>query len=75
MAGKPDARDYDPLPLVSALNLVLQQHARRNGVRVGQNRYFFPYSAWKVSLGPGIGALQGYFASVRVSYLQLLVNV
>ncbi|KAG6900095.1 hypothetical protein C0993_002943 [Termitomyces sp. T159_Od127] len=75
MSGKAESRDYDPLPLVSALNLVLQQHASRNGVRVGKNRYFFPASSQKVSLGPGVEAFQGFYTSVRPSYKQLLVNV
>ncbi|KAG5643974.1 hypothetical protein DXG03_009263, partial [Asterophora parasitica] len=75
MSGKAAARDYDPLPLVSALNLVLQQHASRNGVRVGKNRYFFPTSAHKVSLGPGVEAWQGFFTSVRPTFKELMVNV
>ncbi|KAG6916362.1 hypothetical protein DXG01_007198 [Tephrocybe rancida] len=75
MSGKADARDYDPLPLVSAVNLVLQQHASRNGIRVGKNRYFFPTSAQKISLGPGVEAFQGFYTSVRTSYKQLMVNV
>ncbi|RDB21860.1 Protein argonaute 1B [Hypsizygus marmoreus] len=74
MDGKAAARDYDPLPLVSALNLVLQQHASRNGVRVGKNRYFFP-TAQRVSLGPGVEAVQGFYTSVRPTYKQLMVNV
>ncbi|KAG6860668.1 hypothetical protein C0995_008856 [Termitomyces sp. Mi166 len=75
MSGKKESRDYDPLPLVSALNLVFQQHASRNGVRVGKNRYFFPASSQKVSLGSGVEAFQGFYTSVRPSYKQLLVNV
>lgn len=73
--GKAEARDYDPLPLLSALNLVLQQQASRSGVRVGKNRYFFPASAHKVSLGPGVEAVQGFYTSVRPAYKQLMVNV
>ncbi|KAH0580660.1 Protein argonaute 1B [Termitomyces sp. J132] len=75
MSGKAESRDYDPLPLISALNLVLQQHASRSGVRVGKNRYFFPASSQKVNLGPGVEAFQGFYSSVRASYNQLLVNV
>ncbi|KAG6828038.1 hypothetical protein H0H87_003026, partial [Tephrocybe sp. NHM501043] len=75
MSGKAQARDYDPLPLVSALNLVIQQYASRNGVRVGKNRYFFPTSAQKFSLGPGVEAIQGFYTSVRTTYQQLMVNV
>lgn len=74
MDGAPDYRDFDPLPLISALNIVLQQHATRTGVRVGKNRFFFS-SAEKIVLGPGVVAVQGFYASVRPSYQQLLVNV
>ncbi|KAF8063268.1 argonaute-like protein [Lyophyllum atratum] len=81
MSGKAAARDYDPTPLISALNLVVQQRASRTGVRLGKNegkkvpRYFFPTSANKVSLGPGVEAWQGFYASVRPTYKQLMVNV
>lgn len=75
LSGEAASRDYDPLPFTSALNLVLQQHASRNGVRVGKNRYFFPTSAQKVSLGPGVEAWQGFYASVRPTYRELMVNV
>lgn len=68
-------RDYDTLPLISGLNLVLQQHASRTGVRVGKNRYFFPSSDQKISLGPGVEAWQGFYASVRPTFKQLMVNV
>jgi eukaryotic translation initiation factor 2C len=73
--GNANALGYDTLPLVSALNLVLQQNASRNGVRVGKNRYFFPSSAQKISLGIRVEAWQGFFASVRPTYKQLMVNV
>jgi hypothetical protein len=73
--GSPDARGYDTLPLISALNLVLQQNASRTGVRVGKNRYFFPSSAQKIPLGPRVEAWQGFFASVRPTYKELMVNV
>ena len=69
------SHDYDFLPLVSALNLVLQQKASRTGIRVGKNRYFFPSSAQKVRLEPGVEAIQGFYASVRPAYKQLMVNV
>ncbi|KAJ4490632.1 argonaute-like protein [Lentinula aciculospora] len=75
MQGRPQFRDHDPLPLISALNLVLQQHAVRTGVRVGKSRYFFPTSSQGFSLSPGIIALQGFYASVRPTYKQLMVNV
>jgi hypothetical protein len=75
MNGAPQFRDFDPLPLISALNIVLQQHATRKGVRVGKNRFFFPTSAQKIDLGPGIQAVQGFYTSVRPTFQQLMVNV
>ncbi|KAF8970422.1 argonaute-like protein [Flammula alnicola] len=74
MDGNPGSRDYVTLPLISALNLVLQQYANRAGVRVGKSRYFFPTSS-KYSLGPGLEAIQGFYASIRPAYKQLMVNV
>ncbi|TFK35795.1 argonaute-like protein [Crucibulum laeve] len=76
MDGQAESRDYDPLPLVSALNLVLQQHPSRTGVRVGKNRYFFPNAAHQpIRLGPGIIAQEGFYTSVRTTFKQLMVNV
>ncbi|KAJ3494420.1 hypothetical protein NLJ89_g10812 [Agrocybe chaxingu] len=74
LEGKPEYRDYNALPINSALNLVVQQYANRNGIRVGNSRYFFP-SSQKISLGPGVEAWQGFYASVRPSHKQLMVNV
>jgi Argonaute linker 1 domain len=54
---------------------VLQRHAAKTGIRVGKNRYFFPSSAERFELGLGIEAWRGYFASVRPTYKQLMVNV
>ncbi|KAJ7152964.1 argonaute-like protein [Mycena filopes] len=75
MNGNVESRNYNTLPLISALNLVLQQHASRTGVRVGKNRYFFPSSSEPFHLSPGIIAFQGFHTSVRVTYRQLSVNV
>jgi eukaryotic translation initiation factor 2C len=75
LEGQSESRDYDPLPLISALNLVLQRHATKTGVRVGQNRYFFPSSEEKFNLSLGLEARRGFFASVRPTYNQLMVNV
>jgi eukaryotic translation initiation factor 2C len=64
------------LPLISALNLVLQQQPADMGVRVGKNRYFFPLSGMPaMDLGLGVEACQGFFTSVRPTYKQLMVNV
>jgi hypothetical protein len=74
MEGQTHSRDYDPLPLTSAMNLVLQQHASRKGMRYGKNRYFFP-DLGITRLGPSIDAVQGFYSSVRPGLKQLLVNV
>ncbi|KAJ7021433.1 argonaute-like protein [Mycena alexandri] len=75
MNGEVGSRNYNTLPLISALNLALQQHSARTGVRVGKNRYFFPSSSESFRLSPGIVAFQGFYTSVRVTYKQLMVNV
>jgi len=69
-------RQFDTQPLVSALNLILQQQAKRSGgVRVGDNRFFFPTQTQAYQLGPGIQAFQGFYASTRIVQKQLVVNV
>ena len=74
--GNINSREYDTLPMISALNLVIQQYASRSGaVRVGKNRHFFPTAEDKRSLGLGVDAWKGFYTSVRPSYGQLLVNV
>ena len=75
MDGAAQFRGYDPLPLISALNLVLQQYPTlNNGVRVGQNRFFFPELGMS-RLTPGIQAVKGFYVSVRPVYQQLMVKV
>lgn len=75
--GRPENRAYDPLPLVSALNLVLQQHASTHGYRVGRNRYFFKDRTQNTAmpLGVGIEAWQGFYMSVRPTYKQVSANI
>jgi hypothetical protein len=68
----PSSRDEDPLPVISALNLILQTHATRSGYRLGQNRYFYQDQNQR-RLGQGIEAWQGFFLSVRPMYKQLMV--
>ncbi|KAK7039451.1 protein argonaute 1B [Favolaschia claudopus] len=75
LSGDAGSRDYNTLPLISALNLVLQQHPTRAGVRVGKNRYFFPTSSESFPLSPGVVAFQGFYTSVRPTFKQLMVNV
>lgn len=65
----------EKLSLISALNLVLQQHAARNGVRFGKNRYFFASNNTDIRLSLGLFARQGFFLSVRPTYKQLMVNI
>ncbi|KAH9942807.1 Piwi-domain-containing protein [Amylocystis lapponica] len=72
--GEPDHRSDDTLPLVSALNLVLQRHASKTGVRAGRNRYFFP-TLQRFPLGLGLETWKGFFMSVRPTYKQLMVNI
>ncbi|EGN97702.1 hypothetical protein SERLA73DRAFT_92911 [Serpula lacrymans var. lacrymans S7.3] len=73
----PASRDYDTGPLISGLNLILQQHASRTGVRVGKNRYFFKSTdpRDKITLSTHIEAWLGFYVSVRPVYKQLMVNV
>jgi eukaryotic translation initiation factor 2C len=75
--GNLESRNHDAQPLVSALNLVLQTHAARTGVRVGQNRYFFPSrdSRERFELAPGVEAWKGFFMSARPVYKELMVNI
>ncbi|KAI0078016.1 Piwi-domain-containing protein [Panus rudis PR-1116 ss-1] len=75
MSGKPQHRDVDTGPAVAALNLILQQHANRTGVRVGKNKYFLPSSNEVFPLTLGLEARRGYFLSVRPMYKQLTVNI
>ena len=69
MGADPESRNYDTLPLISALNLVVEQHAARTGIRVGKNKYFFPNKTDKYLLGDGIEAIRGYYISVRCALL------
>ncbi|KAF8223661.1 hypothetical protein L208DRAFT_1411565 [Tricholoma matsutake] len=73
--GSTNAQGYDALPLISALNFVLQQNASRTGIQVRKTRYFSSSSAQKISLGPRVEAWQGFFASVCPMYKQLMVDV
>ncbi|KAJ7915685.1 argonaute-like protein [Mycena leptocephala] len=73
--GDVGSRDYNTLPIISALNLVLQQHPTRTGVRVSKNKYFFPTSSQPFRLSTCLVAFQGFYTSVRPTYKQLMVNV
>ncbi|KAG0696503.1 ribonuclease H-like domain-containing protein [Suillus ampliporus] len=70
--------NYDISPLISAFNIVLQQHASSTTIRVGNSRYFgFPgYQAMELSSGPmGLEAFRGFFLSARPVFGELMVNV
>ncbi|KAJ6510611.1 argonaute-like protein [Mycena sanguinolenta] len=73
--GDIGSRTFNPLPIISALNLVLQQQSARTGMRVGKNKYFFPTSSQSFQLSPGVVAIQGFYTSVLTTYKQLGVNV
>ncbi|KAK0465234.1 argonaute-like protein [Desarmillaria tabescens] len=79
LAGQPQYRGYDILPIISALNIVLAAHPNRasqgGGVLVGRNRFFFAAAAPPVPLGGGLQAWRGFYSSVRPSHNQLMVNV
>ncbi|KAG6907598.1 hypothetical protein DXG01_008216 [Tephrocybe rancida] len=78
LEGQPQYRDYDILPVISALNVVLSSHPNRSGgsgVMVGRNRFFFPSDSAPTSLGGGLEAWKGFYSSVRPSHNQLMVNV
>ena len=71
---------YDPLPIISAFNLIMTTHATRNGVSFGKNRYFFPPRSLNPSeepfyLSQGLEAWKGFFTSVRPTYKTLMMNV
>jgi len=79
LRGEPQYRDYDIMPVISALNIILASHPNRlgsPGVMVGRNRWFFqtPESP-AVSLGGGVEAFRGFYSSVRPAHNTLLVNV
>ncbi|OCH91567.1 Piwi-domain-containing protein [Obba rivulosa] len=66
--------DANPEPLISALNLVLQHHASRAGVRVGRSTYFLG-SSKSSPLGPGLETRPGFFISARPRIEQFMVNI
>jgi len=73
--GDAQYRNYNTLPVISALNLILAAHPLRSGVKVGQDRYFFRSAAAPQALGGGLEAWKGFYSSVRPAHRQLMVNV
>lgn len=71
--GDPAYVDKDIGSLISALNLVVQADASRKGARVGKNRHFFEPSVG--SIGGGIEAWRGFYASVRPVWKSMMVNI
>ncbi|GJE99955.1 Piwi-domain-containing protein [Phanerochaete sordida] len=79
-------RSFDALPHISALNLIVQKHASKHGVRVGgdeerdekkrqgKSKYFFPAEE-RFALGLGIEACRGFYVSIRPNFKQLMVNI
>ncbi|KAJ7859445.1 argonaute-like protein [Mycena leptocephala] len=72
--GDIGSRDYNAAPVISALNLVLQQHATKTAVRVGKNRYFFPDATAPVQFSLGISLCKDFHVGVP-TYKQFMVNV
>ncbi|EPQ51876.1 argonaute-like protein [Gloeophyllum trabeum ATCC 11539] len=77
--GERQFRNYDPMPVISALNLILAAYPNRSvggGVMVGRNRYFHPSATEPpLPLGGGLEAWKGFYSSVRPAFKQLMVNV
>lgn len=76
--GKPQYRDFDVMPMVTAFNLILGAHGNRfngGGIMVGRNRFFFPGSSEAFNLGGALEAYKGFYSSIRPAHRQLLVNV
>ncbi|EKM51085.1 uncharacterized protein PHACADRAFT_212985 [Phanerochaete carnosa HHB-10118-sp] len=82
----PKKRDFDTLPHISALNLIVQKHAAKSGIRVGgddeqdekkrqgKSKYFFPAEE-RFPLILGLEACRGFYVSIRPNFKQLMVNI
>ncbi|KAG8882866.1 hypothetical protein FRB98_003417 [Tulasnella sp. 332] len=75
LAGEPSFRNFDPTPVISALNIILSSHPSKTGILVGRNRFFFPDPSASFRLTCGLEALKGYTSSVRPTFRQMMVNV
>ncbi|KAF8632130.1 hypothetical protein AX15_002024 [Amanita polypyramis BW_CC] len=77
-----DLQSYSNLQrAISALNLIMQKHASRTGIRLGRwddngaSRYFFEPGDRNIELARGVELWKGFFISVRPTFKQLMVNV
>ncbi|KAH7882934.1 ribonuclease H-like domain-containing protein [Phlebopus sp. FC_14] len=75
LEGHAQYRNYDILPVLAALNVILAASPSQTGVMVGRNRFFFRSAATPAPLGGGLEAWQGFYSSVRPAHKQLMVNV
>ncbi|TCD61374.1 hypothetical protein EIP91_008543 [Steccherinum ochraceum] len=79
LSGQPQYREYDIMPVISALNLILMAYPNRStgeGVMVGKNKFFHPSPTERpFNLGGGLEAWRGFYSSVRPAHKQLMVNV
>ncbi|KAF9444196.1 argonaute-like protein [Macrolepiota fuliginosa MF-IS2] len=78
IAGDPQYRTHDIMPIISAFNLILAAHPTRSGgggVMVGRNKFFMPSNNPSMPLGGGLEAVRGFYSSVRTAHRQLMVNV
>ncbi|KAH8109367.1 Piwi-domain-containing protein [Phellopilus nigrolimitatus] len=69
---------YNPLPIISAFNLITSAHASQTGVQIGKNQYYFPPSASSGGAFPlsvGLEVWKGFSTSVRPVYKNLMINV
>ncbi|PCH34810.1 Piwi-domain-containing protein [Wolfiporia cocos MD-104 SS10] len=76
--GHPGHEGYNIEPILSALNLVIQQHASSTALAVispGRNRFFFRAPASPMQLDLGVEAWQGFFIAVCPTYRQLTIKV
>ncbi|KAF8711992.1 hypothetical protein AX14_013179 [Amanita brunnescens Koide BX004] len=77
--GDVQYRDHEDLQrIISAINLIMQQHASRTGRRLGKqedngaSKFFFGSSG---KLVPGVELWKGFFTSARPVFKQLMINV
>ena len=75
-----DSVDFDPSVIISAFNLITTSHTAHAAFLSNTNRYFVSPSSLKPPerpflLNDGLEAWKGFYASVRPTYKQLMVNI